>query len=135
MTHGGLARAVLALTGLGFMGFGLAYALWPLPMARLTQIPLLSPTARIDFAATYGGLQLGLGFFLLMCARRPTWMEPGLWAASASLGGLVLVRLLTLAAVGCEVTLSIAAGVALEGGAALLAGLALRQWRRNSPPA
>ena len=122
-------RMALALTSFGFIGFGLAYTLWPLPMARLTDILLPTPTARIDFAATYGGLQIGFGLFLLICLRRPAWTEPGLCAAAVSLSGLVLVRLLCLAAVGGEATLPIWVGLAMELGAALLCGVMLRRLR------
>jgi hypothetical protein len=121
----------LSLTSLGFVGFGLAYTLWSLPMARLTGILLPTPTARIDFAATYGGLQIGFGLFLFMCVRRPAWTEPGLCAAVVSLSGLVLVRLLSLAAVGGEATVVIWVGLALELGTALLCGVMLRRLRKE----
>ena len=127
-----VSRTLLALTGLGFVSFGLAYAGWPLPMASLTEIPLPTATARIDFAATYGGLQLGFGLFLVVCARRPGWTEPGLWAAVAALSGLVLVRLGTLAALGGHVTRPIGAGLALELGTALANGGVLGWLRREN---
>ena len=126
-----LPRAVLVLTGLGFIGFGLAYTLGPLPMARLTEIPLPTPSARINFAATYGGLQLGFGIFLLRCVARPAWTEPGLWAATATLAGLGLVRAQSLATVGGAATQPIWVGLALELGCALLNGIALWQLRRT----
>jgi hypothetical protein len=124
------SRTVLTLTGLGFISFGLGYAVWSVPMASLTHIALPTPTARIDFAATYGGLQMGFGLFLLMCARRAGWTEPGLWAAVAALSGLVLVRLGSLAAAGGHPTQPIWAGIAIELGAAVANGGALAWYRR-----
>ena len=126
------SRAVLALTSLGFLSFGLGYAIWPMAMASLTEIPLPTPTARIDFAATYGGLQLGFGLFLLICTRRSGWTEPGLWAAVAALSGLVVIRLASLAAVGGHPTRPIWVGLALELGAALANAGALASLRRGT---
>ena len=95
------ARVLLWAAGLMFVGFGIAFTLWPLPIGRVVEIPLPTPTARIDFAATYGGFSLGFGVFLLACARRDAWLEPGLWAVAAALAGLGLVRTLgILAAAG-----------------------------------
>ena len=65
---------VLWLMALGFLGFGLAFTLWPLPMAGVIEIPLPTPTARIDFAATYGGFEIGVAAFLIACARRADWL-------------------------------------------------------------
>jgi hypothetical protein len=126
-----IPRSALVFTGLGFLGFGLAYALWPLPMAHLTEIQLPTPSARIDFAATYGGFQIGFGLFLLGCAKRPDWTEPGLWAATAALTGFVLIRLLTIAAAGWHATQTIWLGLALELGAALFNSLGLRRFHRT----
>ncbi len=72
-----LPRVILWLTALGFVGFGAAFTFWTTPMAALVDISLPTPTARIDFAATYGGFELGVGAFLIACARRHDWVEVG----------------------------------------------------------
>jgi hypothetical protein len=87
-----LARATLWLLSLGFAGFGAAYTFWPTAMAALTDIALPSHSARIDFAATYGGLQLGFATFLTLCARNPAWLRAGLVACACALLGLIIVR-------------------------------------------
>jgi hypothetical protein len=63
-----LPRMILALTAVGFLGFGLAFTLRPDQMAALIEIALPSATARVDFAATYGGFELGVGAF---CCSAP----------------------------------------------------------------
>ena len=94
-----LARMVLWFAAIGFLGFGIAFTLWPLPMARLIEIPLPTSTARIDFAATYGGFEIGFGVFLAACARRTEWLAPGLWATASALAGFAAIRLYGLIAV------------------------------------
>jgi hypothetical protein len=86
--------AILFLAGIGFVGFGLAYAIAPVRMAALTQVAVPTGTARADFTATYGGLQLGIGVFLLLCTRTPAWTIPGLWAALTTMGGFAALRIL-----------------------------------------
>ena len=106
-------RWVLWLLALGFGGFGAAYAVRPSAMGALTGIALPSRTASTDFAATYGGAQLGLAVFLALCARRQSWHRVGLLAAGSTLAGIGGVRLV---------------GIVLAGGAAppvLYAGLAI----------
>ena len=122
-------RLVLALAGVAFAGFGLAFTLWPLPMGRLVEIPLPTPTARIDFAATYGGFELGFGVFLLACARRSSWIAPGLWAAASALGGFALVRMLGIVAAAGPATRPIFVALALEITGCAISILALRQLR------
>jgi hypothetical protein len=100
-------------------------------MASLTEIPLPTPTARIDFTATYGGLQVGFGLFLLISAGRSGWTESGLLAAGIALGGMVLARLGSLAAAGGHLTRPIGVGIALELSAALANGAALWWLRRG----
>ncbi|MGH9260816.1 MAG: DUF4345 domain-containing protein [Acidimicrobiales bacterium] len=128
------ARIVLWLAGLSFIGFGMAFTLWPMPMGRLVEIPLPTPTARIDFAATYGGFELGVGTFLLACARRPAWHEAGLWAAAASLGGFALVRMLGLVVAAGPATRPIFFALALEITGSAIGVLALRHLRRTRAP-
>ena len=114
---------ILILVGVGFIGFGVAYALRPAPMAALTDLTLTSPTALADFVATYGGFQIGFGVFLLACARRASWLEPGLWAAVAALAGFASLRLLAILRHRGRVRSSIWFGLGLE-----LVGLGLGLW-------
>jgi hypothetical protein len=114
---------ILLLAAVGFIGFGLAYALRPGRMAALTDLGLTSPTARVDFVATYGGFQIGFGVFLLFCAARGPWVEPGLWAAVAALAGFASVRALAILLHRGRVRSSIWLGLGLE-----LVGLGLGAW-------
>ena len=130
-----VSRLVLTLAGLAFSGFGIAFTVWPLPMSRLVEIPLPTPTARIDFAATYGGFELGFGTFLLVCARRSGWIAPGLWAAASALAGFALVRLLGILLAPGPATRPIFVGLALEITGFAISALTLRQLRRRVPSA
>lgn len=124
------ARVVLLIGGLAFIGFGLAFTLWPLPMGRVIEIPLPTPTARIDFAATYGGFELGFGVFLLLCARRAAWHAPGLWAMASALAGFAIVRSLGLIVAAGPATPPIFVALALEVAGVAISALTLRQLRR-----
>jgi hypothetical protein len=126
-----LPRMILALTAVGFLGFGLAFTLRPDQMAALIEIALPSATARVDFAATYGGFELGVGAFLLFCARRPGWQQPGLLAAALALAGFATIRLLGIAATGGDVRPAIYWALALETLGVLLNGWALLASRQS----
>lgn len=89
-----IAQLVVWLSALTIGGFGLAFTLRPVAMAALVEIPLASPTARIDFSATYGGFELGVASYLVICARRATWVRPGLMLSGSALAGFAAVRLL-----------------------------------------
>jgi hypothetical protein len=121
-----LPRLVLWLTALAFVGFGVAFAVWPVAMARLTDIALPTPTAMAEYVATYGGFQTGFGIFLVVCALRPAWLEPGLWAGALALGGFGTFRLLSLLLGDGPVGAPIYVGLSIELGGALLNVLALR---------
>ncbi len=124
------ARIILSLVGLAFVGFGLAFTLWPLPMAHLVEIVLPTPTARIDFVATYGGFEIGFGVFLLVCARRSEWLAPGLWASAAALAGFAALRLHGLVFAAGPAARPVFVGLALEIAGFTASVLALRQVRR-----
>ena len=115
-------RAVLWLTALTFLGLGAASAFFPMPMATMVEIGLPSSTARVDFAATYGGFELGFGAFLLLCLRR-SWLEAGLWAGALALAGFATVRLLTLVGSQTPVRPVIYLALALE-----VIGVVLNVW-------
>jgi hypothetical protein len=100
-------------------------------MARVVEIPLPTPTARIDYAATYGGFELGFGVFLLVSARRRSWLAPGLWASASALAGFAVVRALGLVAAAGPATRVIFLALALEIIGCVLSVLALRRLRQT----
>lgn len=123
------AAIVLALAGLGFLGFGAAIVVDPAGVLAPVGI---SGTAAglVELRAFYGGLELGLGAFLLACAACPGWRRPGLWAVLAVNGGIAAARLLGIATSG-EFTTFFAYALVWELGFTGAAALAL--WRGRRP--
>ncbi len=121
----GLTLAVLVLAGLGFLGFGLAIV--AAPAAVLEPVGISGSAAGlVELRAFYGGLELGLAAFLLACAARPDWREPGLWLVALSNGGIAATRLLGIGLSG-EFTGFFAGALVWEIGFTLAAVLALRR--------
>src|SRR3990172_7863638 len=87
-----LARAVLWLCSLLFALFGAASVLAPRFIAAAADIELPTTTARIDFAATYGGLELGVAAFLAFCAQNHERVRLGLLATAFCITGFALTR-------------------------------------------
>ncbi len=117
--------AVLVLAGLGFLGFGVAIV-WA-PAAVLGAVGISGTAAGlVELRAFYGGLELGLGAFLLACAFKPGWRRPGLWSVALVNGGIGVTRLLGIALSG-EFTGFFAGALVWEFGFTLLALAALRR--------
>lgn len=95
-----VAQFLLWLAVAIFGGFGLAFTLWPAQLAGSVGIMLRVTTAQTDFAATYGGMQLGLAAFLAWCAIAEERVIAGLVAAGCALAGSGVVRLIWIAATG-----------------------------------
>ncbi|GAB2489423.1 DUF4345 family protein [Arenimonas alkanexedens] len=117
--------AVLVLAALGFLGFGLAIV--AAPEAVLATVGISGTTAGlVELRAFYGGLELGLGAFLLICAAKPSWRAPGLLSVALINGGIALARLLGIALSG-EFTGFFAGALVWEVGFTLAAVIALRK--------
>jgi hypothetical protein len=121
-----MSRLVLAGSALAFLGVGALFLLDPAGMARHVGVGVLGATADNDVRAVYGGLQLGCGAFLLLCALRSEWHAAGLAAQLLLFGSLVAARVLSWLVVGLPETLGLALHAA-EAGALVLGWLA---WRR-----
>jgi hypothetical protein len=138
-SHRTIWRArTLRLLALGFAGFGLAYVARAPEMAALAGIVLPTPTASIDFAATYGGAQLGLAIFLGFCARERARYRLGLLAGGWTLAGIATVRLVGLVLVRGAAAPVLYVGLAVELLAAALAFLMAAKTRpvqSDGPPA
>lgn len=85
-------RLVLAGLGLGYAGFGFAFLFSPSELAAILSLTFSEPSARTDFRAMYGGLEIGLGGFMLACAVRREFVRIGLFAAACSTVGMATAR-------------------------------------------
>ncbi|MBC9252303.1 hypothetical protein A9179_18690 [Pseudomonas alcaligenes] len=91
-------RILLAAQALILAGFGLAYFIQPHQLANLSGMLLMETAAITDVRAYYGGLQLGLGLWLLLALLRAELQRPALMLLvllyaslfAARLGGLWL---------------------------------------------
>ncbi|MGH9891609.1 MAG: DUF4345 domain-containing protein [bacterium] len=90
-----LPEALLWVTSVLFMAFGVAFAMAPQQGAEFATGARPSlPSALIDMRATYGGMALGIGLFLGLCARRPSWVRTGLSASLLTVAAIGSARLL-----------------------------------------
>lgn len=120
------ANLVLFLAGLGFLGFGVWLLLDPAGGLAGVDIAATTPAGLIELRAFYGGLELGLGLFLLACARIPGWQRPGLWLTALGNGGIGLTRIAGIAMAGVF-TPFFAYALAWEIGFTVAALIALRK--------
>ena len=129
-----LSALSLLLAAAAFTGAGLTFLAAP-GLLVLVDLAPATATARSDVRAVFGGLELGVGAWLALCARRPTWHRPALVAQALTFGGLAAGRLLSLVIDGVPRGVTFALW-APELSGAVLAVLALRQIRTApAPPA
>ena len=121
---------VLILAGLGFLGFGA----WLLvdPVGGLAGVGIAGTTAAgvVELRAFYGGLEVGLGLFLLMCAAKPDWRIPGLWLVLLGNLAIGVTRLYGIGDSG-EFNNFFAAALVWELGFPAMAAVALMRGRRR----
>lgn len=94
-----LARFILWLGGLCFLGFGLAFLIAPLPTLGATGIVLQGDLAATELRAFYGGLEVALGTLLIAADLRGA-RQQGLLLSLASYGGIGLARALGITLAG-----------------------------------
>lgn len=92
-----LARVLTFISALVFGGIGFVCLFFPVQVATGLDMSLTTPTAIIDFRATYGGFLIGLGFFFVYCFFNKTFLRVGLIVQALSLGGFALGRMVGLA--------------------------------------
>ncbi|HJZ81766.1 MAG TPA: DUF4345 domain-containing protein [Pyrinomonadaceae bacterium] len=91
-----LARVLLIGSAIIFVAVGAAFLLIPKQYAEVIEISLPTAMARTDVRATYGGLELGFGIFLILCVVRREWTRGGTWALLLATGGFATGRLFGL---------------------------------------
>ena len=119
------AKIVLWIAGISFIGFGLWALLAPASLAGLVHFELLDEIATTEMRAFYGGLDLGLGVYLIMGAIKPEMTRACLVAGAVLLGCIALARICGLLIDGSGSGVMYFA-LSTEIGGALACWLALR---------
>lgn len=112
------------------MGFGIAYFLYPLPMAGLSG--LIAPTvpAKIDVWAIYAGVQIGFSAYLFRSILTDFALDASLLMVAYLVGGIALLRCMGIFYYASFDLFSVGA-LAIEGPVAIIAWLLFL--RSNKP--
>lgn len=87
-----LWRLILALIALTYAGFGLLFLFNPDVWGATVSLAFTTPAGRTDFRAMYGGLEFGVGVFLLLCSLRREFVRLGLFASACALIAMATAR-------------------------------------------
>jgi hypothetical protein len=125
-----LVPLLLALSGLSFLGFGVAFRIAPTETLALAGVVTEGAIAATELRAFYGGIEVALGALIVLCATRPSRWADGLWLTLACYGAIGLTRLAGMAIDGSDsFFLRFAAGTEISF--AVLSLLALRALSRQ----
>jgi hypothetical protein len=128
------SKLILIAYGLMFLYFGVLFFVRPMALANTIPLPLTDPIAVAEIRAFYGGLEIGLGAFLIAAGLLRAFIRPGLWLLLGISAGLTLGRI-------TGITLDHATGsfifiaLAVEFGGLTLSGIALRLTHEAAPNA
>lgn len=121
-----LSKGLLWVAALIFVGIGVLYTFAPEMIIPIAENPAASASARTEIRAVYGGIELGLGIFFALSARREDLRVAGLAAAALVSGCAGLARYSSFFFEGGLDTLQLAFGASeLVGG--LFAAYVLRR--------
>lgn len=120
-----VVACVLWLSGLCFLGFGLAFLWAPRETLALAGVVTEGAVAATELRAFYGGVEIALGALILACAsRRERWRD-GLWLTLACYGAVGVTRIAGMFIDGSD-SAFLRFAACTEIGFALLAILGLR---------
>jgi hypothetical protein len=128
-------RLLLALIALSYLGFGFVFLFNPNEMAAILGLGLGVDGARTDFRAMYGGLEIGIGAFLLICALRREFARVGLFAGACALMAMATSRSVGLLLDGINPLQVLIAISEWVGGVAATWGAVMATPERDSVPA
>lgn len=121
---------VLALAGLGFLGFGLWFLIDPIGPLAMIGIGVSGAPAATELRAFYGGVQVAIAALMLYAVAKPQWRTPALWLVLAVNGGIALGRLIGVAVDGVWVPF-FSYALVWEIGFVVLAAIGLRGTARR----
>ena len=99
-----LGKAVLGISTLVFIGYGLISLLSPAIPAGYAGLSMNNGDAFAEIGAMYGGLQTGLGLFCGAALLKSEYYRSGLALLVLAIGALALARLISLLVAADPVT-------------------------------
>jgi hypothetical protein len=92
-----LARIFLAICGFVYCALGALCAASHMSVANAMGYALPNTTSQAEFVVVYGGLEIGVGLFLLLAASRESFVKAALYFVAILHLSLVVARLATIA--------------------------------------
>ena len=93
-----MAKALLIFNGVLYIALALWCTLLPTNTSHAIGFGLPNNSAKSEYIVVYGGLELAMGAFFLLCAFRAGMTEAGLWFALLTYGCLMVYRIGTIIA-------------------------------------
>jgi hypothetical protein len=125
-------QTFLIASGLAWCGFGVWLWLFPETINGVG-LSVEGATGTIEVRAVYGGLELGLGGFLLWASRHPSRTRTGLVAALFSVAGIGMGRATGIAMEGFEASDAMWLFLGIEMTATAMTGVLLCSHDTPSP--
>jgi len=122
-----LGKAILWISAIIFIGYGLACLYSPELAANNAGLVMTTGDAYAEIGAMYGGLQTAFGVFCLLGALRADFYRPALTSLVLLVGGLALARLYSMTMSSDPVAIYTYGALIFESATAVLAGVALRK--------
>ncbi|MDV6234515.1 DUF4345 domain-containing protein [Leptospira ellisii] len=91
-----ISKLYILLNVAVYLGFGIAFILFPIRFASMIGITFEGSAALADFRAMYGGLCLGIEIVLFLGYLREEWRKFAILLSVTTAGGLLFGRLYTL---------------------------------------
>ena len=122
-----MGKILLWFAGIIFLGYGLACFVSPELPARLASLRIEAGDGYAEMGAMYGGLQIGVGLFCLLCGLKTSMYRAGLTLLVLGIGLLGVARLYHAFDADWMVTSYTWGALAFELIVATLAGISLRR--------
>jgi hypothetical protein len=129
-----LWRLILAFIALTYTAFGFLFLFNPDAWSSTVSIAFSAPAGRTDFRATYGGLEFGVGVFLLLCALRREFVRLGLFASACALVAMAAARSTGLLLDGLNIFQTLVAATEWIGGGLATWGAVMARPDSDSVP-
>ncbi|MFT7535558.1 MAG: hypothetical protein ACI85K_001511 [Hyphomicrobiaceae bacterium] len=91
-----MTKAFLIVNGVLYLALAVWCTVLPTKTSEAIGYSLANNSARSEYIVVYGGLELAMGAFFLLCAFQPGMLGAGLWFALLTYGCLMLFRWATI---------------------------------------